>query len=90
MICPKCDGEIDALIASPWGTGSMPPDGLTIAPFICSACASLLLLDFEPGRLFLVPPEGLEVIKRNQVLWKTITDSQRRILALPNRRPVLR
>jgi hypothetical protein len=89
MHCPKCDGEIDALAFQEWGHGRHPVD-CPVAPFICSWCASLLLIDFARCRLYLVPQEGLDAMRQNPVLWSQIIDSQRRILAAPNRRPVLR
>jgi hypothetical protein len=36
IICPKCDGEIDALAFQEWGHGRHPVD-CPVAPFICVA-----------------------------------------------------
>jgi hypothetical protein len=89
IFCPKCDGDIDAFLVEQWGHGRHPAD-VPVAPLVCSWCASLLLIDFERTKLYEVPPEGLDLLRRNPVLWPAIADAQRRILSMPNRRPVLR
>ena len=96
MTCPKCDSDIDALIATPWGTGpknsSLPPS----APYICSWCGSLLMIVFSSASnpelvdAFGEHPELLDIIKTNRALSDEIDRTRKVILSLPNRKPVLR
>jgi hypothetical protein len=91
--CPKCDGEIDALVSSPWGN---PPKEIPrFAPYLCGWCASLLIIDLnlkqfrtleEIDRLTGV--NTLAAIMGNAALWREITNAQKSILKLPNRRKV--
>jgi hypothetical protein len=89
--CPKCDGEIDALVAVPWG--EPPQEPLRLAPYLCGWCASLLIVDLDRQQL-LSPEEvsrvaGVDVIaamQSNAALWHAITEGRGRILALPDRR----
>jgi hypothetical protein len=94
VICPKCDGQLDAMAALPWGDGNQ---ALPLAPFLCSLCASLLIVDLERNRL--IDPEEIllatgrdpvSYMKQNKLLWEKIEEARRDILALPNRRKVLR
>jgi hypothetical protein len=93
MTCPKCDGDLDALAVMPWGRvkdSENVPAGWPIAPFICSWCASLLLIDCARIELYDVPAAGLAALRQNPVLSKMIDDARRLILAEPGRRPILR
>lgn len=94
MICPHCDGDLDAYVPMPWGDGQ--PAG-NIVPFICSWCASLMFLQQSDVTLFTIPEieevTGInvaEVIGRNPLLSEKIDKSRLAILKLRNRRPVLR
>lgn len=89
QICPKCDGEADTLLAETWGK---PPRvySLPFAPYICTLCGSLLLIELATSRLFELPDGALEQLERNAVLWESITSWQAKVIALPDRRPVLR
>jgi hypothetical protein len=95
MTCPKCDGPIDALATKLWGRpeGPTPP----LAPFICASCGSILVI-MMADKTILTPEEikartGLDAVammRKNPRLWPVIEKERDRILALPNRRRVLR
>lgn len=94
MTCPKCDGDFDGAATIRWGDGEQR---LPVAPFICSWCASILIWYIKEQ--VLVRPEmvmeatgidPIEMMRQNQTLWTAITESRKRILELPDRRPVLR
>jgi hypothetical protein len=94
MICPKCDGELDAYIKAKWGDGIQKE---SIVPFICSLCASILFFDQRTGTL--MSPEQIDLktgldsiglLTENQTLWSAISANRKLILSAPNRRPVLR
>lgn len=96
MICPACDGDIDAHMASPWGTGPDPNQSQRITPWICAWCASLFVMDWQ--RKALLSPvvikrlhnvDVLAAMKQNKILWRAISEAREKILATPNRRPVL-
>lgn len=93
-ICPKCDGQIDALRAVPWGDGI---HRLSLAPYLCAWCASLFLIEPGTGNLFDIDELGrkydidaMAAMKANKALWGFIEHHRKLILSTPNRRPVLR
>ena len=45
ILCPKCGGEIDAMIVMPWSDRSTAAD-VPAEPYVCSWCASLLIALF--------------------------------------------
>jgi hypothetical protein len=90
--CPKCGGEIDQTIVSPWGDGDQ---SAPMAPFICGWCASLFMLDLRTKQLFDPIQLGkalnfdiLGQLRQNKPLWDSIQETRAKILVLPNRRPV--
>jgi hypothetical protein len=94
MICPKCDGKIDAVTARLWGDGEQK---MPLAPYLCAWCASLMLINLVTRELF--TPEAIKdkfnidmvaTMKTNAVLWAAIEEARAEILALPKRRTVLR
>jgi hypothetical protein len=89
ILCPKCGGEIDAMIVSPWDDPSKPSQSSSIdaAPYVCCCCASLLIALFTNHGPTLLEPdeETIVALQSNQALWQAITTEQARILALPNR-----
>ena len=91
ILCPKCGGDIDAMIVSPWDDLSTP-SSIDVAPYVCSWCASLLIVVFtNHGPTILEPDEETIVaMQSNRALWQAITTEQARILALPNRPKVRR
>jgi hypothetical protein len=95
IYCPKCDGEINGLVSTPWGKPTKGAEALRFAPYLCGWCASLLIIDFDAKRLCtleaidkLTGGDILAVMIENAALWSEITQAQKRILALPNRRKV--
>ena len=89
IVCPKCGGEIDAIVA-PSGDPAKP-SSIDAAPYVCSWCASLLIALFTDYGPTLLDPdeETIAAIRSNQELWQAITTEQAKILALPNRRKLL-
>jgi hypothetical protein len=87
--CPKCDGEIDETVETSWGEPQKPYP-FPIAPYICTLCGSLLLIEIETGELHIPTKECIAPLKANAVLWKAITEAQSLVAKLPDRRPVLR
>jgi hypothetical protein len=94
IICPKCDGKIDAFADIKWGDGVQR---LPVAPFICTWCASILVFDLKRNLLY--TPElirektGIDPVaemKKNPPLWDAIEKQRAIILRVPNRRQVLR
>ncbi len=87
--CPKCDGEVDKTLAAPWGN-LKEPYRFPVAPYICSLCGSLLVIELSTGKLHIPPLKGIQAMQANPELWQTITEAQSAIVKLPDRRPVLR
>ena len=77
------------MIVSPWDDLSMP-SSIDAAPYVCSWCASLLIVVFTNDGPTLLEPdeETIVAIQSNQALWQAITTEQARILALRNRQKV--
>ena len=94
MICPHCDSELDGMITTKWGDGIQRGN---VAPFICSWCASLMLIDKDTGTLItqeefktITDLDFTELFRLNKTLWSRIEENRKLILSAPNRRPVLR
>lgn len=94
MTCPKCDGDIDGYLTGKWGDGVQET---AFAPFVCSWCGSLMLMEVASNTVFTAEDikriSGLDlevVMRQNETLWKAIEDHRKLILKHPGRRPVLR
>ena len=77
--CPSCQARIVSTLATPWGDGEQK---LPVAPWICSACACLGLIEIETGVITLTLDAWWEPVKaKNPVLWGEITQAIARIRA---------
>ena len=88
ILCPRCGGEIDAIVA-PSGDPAKP-SSIAAAPYVCSWCASPLIALFTDHGPTLLDPdeETIAAMQSNKALWQAITTEQAKILASPNRRKV--
>lgn len=94
MMCPKCDGDLDAYLKVKWGDGVQKQK---VAPFVCAWCASLMLIDLETKTLITDADFQIttgmslrDCFRHNKPLWQAIEENQKLILSAPGRRPVLR
>lgn len=95
LVCPRCDGESDALVFGRWGERTPEePAAFPALPYICGLCGSLLIAltipDAELPVLTVPSVEELVVIRANAALWAAIREGRAQVLARPGRRPVLR
>ena len=88
ILCPKCGGEIDAMIVMPWSDPSKAVD-VPAEPYVCGWCASLLIVFTNRPTLLDPDEETIAAIRSNQELWQAITTEQAKILAVANRRKLL-
>jgi hypothetical protein len=77
--CPSCQAKLVAHVALPWGDGAQR---LPAAPWICSHCAALGIIELETGMITLVPDDAWKPVQeRNPVLWQDIVQARALILA---------
>lgn len=93
-LCPKCDGHLDAMAAKSWGDGMQK---LPFAPFLCSWCGSLFVLDIQRREIMdreeckrLSGVDPISAMEKNPALWDAIAKAREAMLSLPNRRRVIR
>ena len=89
LICPRCDGEVDALIKTTWGSGPKDPDEAR-APYVCSLCGSVCIIDLSDMTLTPITEEMLKILKTNASLWEAIETARAFLATVPNRRKILR
>ena len=90
LICPRCDGPIDAAVVKKMQDDA---DFKPSVPFICSHCASIGLFTLSNLTIKVIPDEFLPILANHPdctVMWARVQQLREKILALPNRRPVLR
>jgi hypothetical protein len=79
IICPVCGFGIDRVVFLPWGDGNQK---LNVAPFICTGCATAMIINLVSYELMVIPQAGWEVIKeKNPELYALIRKSQEQVRA---------